>query len=184
MECTRECPDEHVANLGHQFLDTAILLRANLPGLVAPSALRVNAAFAIELFLKSFLSRWKRHPIEVEPDLNDEPIESSFDPGDGFSITSETNVWGHNLGCATNSNLPKTILGEFYSGRGAHRLTRLGEEAFSRLHFVQPSSSPSRVKRSLPLTTKSSSEKSPNFLETAICRAPQTQPVQIVLAVA
>ena len=61
-------------------------------------------------------------------------------------------------GCATNSNLPKTILGEFYSGRGAHRLTRLGEEAFSRLHFVQPSSSPSRVKPSLPLTTKSSSE--------------------------
>jgi len=58
-------------------------------------------------------------------------------------------------------------------------LTRLGEEAFSRLHFVQPSSSPSRVKRSLPLTTKSSSEKSPNFLETTICRAPQVLPVWI-----
>jgi len=43
---------------------------------------------------------------------------------------------------------------------------------------VQPSSSPSRVKRSLPLTTKSSSEKSPNFLETAICRAPQTQRIR------
>jgi len=80
------------------------------------------------------------------------------------------------LGCATKRNLAQKILGEFYSGRGTHRLTRLGEEAFSRLHFVQPSSSPSRVKRSLPLTTKSSSEKSPNFLETAICRAPQSVP--------
>ena len=83
---------------------------------------------------------------------------------------------GRGLGCATKRNLAQKILGEFYSGRGAHRLTRLGEEAFSRLHFVQPSSSPSRVKRSLPLTTKSSSEKSPNFLETAICRAPQARP--------
>jgi len=80
------------------------------------------------------------------------------------------------LGCATNRNLAQKFLGEFYSGRGTHRLTRLGEEAFSRLHFVQPSSSPSRVKRSLPLTTKSFSEKSPNFLETAICRAPQVLP--------
>jgi len=83
------------------------------------------------------------------------------------------------LGCATKRNLAQKILGELYSGRGTHRLTRLGEEAFSRLHFVQPSSSPSRVKRSLPLTTKSSSEKSPNFLETAICRAPHAGPTEI-----
>ncbi len=58
-EDTAEVPDQHVFHLADQFLATAELLAQNMPGVVAPSSLRVNAAFAIELYMKSLNSHWK-----------------------------------------------------------------------------------------------------------------------------
>ncbi len=77
MERTAEFPDQHVVNLAEQFLDTAELLLSYVPSVVAPSPLRVNAAFAIELFIKSLNSHW-----EVD---------------ESYAVTTEPNVRGHKL---------------------------------------------------------------------------------------
>ena len=59
-------PDTSMYDLACQFLDTARLVREHPPRIVAPSAIRVNAAFAIELFMKSLNYTLLGHPIDLE----------------------------------------------------------------------------------------------------------------------
>jgi hypothetical protein len=72
-----EFPDQHVVHLACQFLETAELLWDHAPAVNAPSALRANAAFAIELFIKSLDSHWE--------------IDSSH------AVRTQANTRGHNL---------------------------------------------------------------------------------------
>jgi len=78
MQRTAEVPDAHVRHLADQFLDAAELLLKHVPGVNAPSPIRVNAAFAIELYIKSLNSRWR--------------VGDSYSP-----VTTESNVRGHKL---------------------------------------------------------------------------------------
>jgi hypothetical protein len=109
MERTTEIPDAHVANLAQQFLDTAILLRNHIPAVVVPSALRVNAAFAIELFLKSLNSHWKNHKL--------------VDFDDAYEITTGSNVRGHRLETLFD-HLPEPIGQELSTSFAKHALAR------------------------------------------------------------
>lgn len=68
MEGGREIPDAIIMETALEFLQTAKLLLANVPRITAPVALRVNAAFSIELLLKSLNSTWIFHPIEIDPE--------------------------------------------------------------------------------------------------------------------
>ncbi|MEP3480308.1 MAG: hypothetical protein ABJZ55_13740 [Fuerstiella sp.] len=108
MERTAEYPDAHVANLAEQFLDTAGLLLRNIPGVVAPSSLRVNAAFAIELFLKSLNSHWQHHELE--------------ELGDGaYEITTQSNVRGHHLD-RLYDDLPDRVRSDLNGAFASNRL--------------------------------------------------------------
>lgn len=60
MTADREIPDSHVVCVANQFCDTAVMLYNAIPT-SGPQALRVNAAFAIELYIKSLDCHWERH---------------------------------------------------------------------------------------------------------------------------
>lgn len=82
-ERSSETPDACVVDTANQFCATAELLLKNVPYIAAPSALRCNAAFAIELFLKSLNSHWVEHVIfddgeSSEFEISTRPNKSSF----------------------------------------------------------------------------------------------------------
>ena len=78
MNRNSEVPDFHVVCQAQQFCDTAELLLRNSPAVSAPSALKCNAAFAIELFLKSLDSHWVHHPLYDE--MDDEASTMTAEP--------------------------------------------------------------------------------------------------------
>ena len=57
----REIPDSHVTCIADQFCQTAELLFHSVPTIEAPHALRCNAVFAIELYIKSLNCHWVPH---------------------------------------------------------------------------------------------------------------------------
>ncbi len=85
MTVEREIPDSHVMSLADQFCDAADLLFKATHSLSAPHALRVNAVFAIELYIKSLKCRWVCHnQLEI--------LGVDCD-----AITTESDIRGHKL---------------------------------------------------------------------------------------
>ncbi len=96
MNHEAEIPDSQIVCQAKQFLATAELLLKHVPYVVAPSALKCNAAFAIELFIKSLDSHWVMH------NLCDEM-------GAGASaVTSKSNTRDHDLDVLFE-NLPDDV---------------------------------------------------------------------------
>ena len=60
MAVDREIPDSHVVSLADQFCDTAKMFYDAIPN-SGPQAMRVNAVFAVELYIKSLDCHWVRH---------------------------------------------------------------------------------------------------------------------------
>lgn len=60
MSIEREIPDSHVVDIADQFCHAAEMLYDARPH-CGPQAMRVNAVFAIELYIKSLDSHWERH---------------------------------------------------------------------------------------------------------------------------
>lgn len=107
MAVEREIPDSHVVCLADQFCDTAKMLYDAIP-ISGPQAMRVNAVFAVELYIKSLDCHWVRHnqleTLGVDCDL----------------ITANPNKHGHKLDELFNhlEDWAKTyLIGEFASHR-------------------------------------------------------------------
>ena len=84
MSIKREYPDSHVVSLANQFCDAATFLHREKKT-SGPQATKVNAAFAIELYIKSLACRWVHH--------KDSEIE-------GIAlgvVTSQSDLRGHEL---------------------------------------------------------------------------------------
>ena len=90
MAVEREIPDSHVTSLADQFCATSELLSQSIPTVVAPHAMRCNAVFAIELYIKSLKCHWVRHnqletlgvdcdAITTEPDVRGHKLDELFD---------------------------------------------------------------------------------------------------------
>ena len=73
---------------------TPSLLREHIR--VAPAAMQVNAAFAIELFIKSLNSHWECHSLD------------ELGGDDAYEVTTESNIRGHRLSDLF-TNLPDNI---------------------------------------------------------------------------
>ena len=84
MAIEREIPDSHVVDLADQFCDAAKMLYDAIPH-SGPQAMRVNAVFAVELYIKSLDCHWVRHGQLETVGL------------DGDLITTKPNKRGHRL---------------------------------------------------------------------------------------
>ena len=115
MERSSEIPDAHIADLAQQFLGTAVLLREHLPRVVAPSALAVNAAFAIELFIKSLDSHWECHSLTDELGIDG-----------AYEMTAKSNTRGHDLSDLF-AKLPISIRQGLEAAFAAHELAQKHE---------------------------------------------------------
>ncbi len=89
MSVEREIPDSTVVDIADQFCHAAEMLYAAVPR-SGPQAMRVNAVFAIELYIKSLDSHWVRHnqldtlgvdcdAITSRPNKRGHKIEELFD---------------------------------------------------------------------------------------------------------
>lgn len=84
MAVEREIPDSHVVCLADQFCDTAKMIYDAIPN-SGPQAMRVNAVFAVELYIKSLDCHWLCHP----------QLETLG--VDCYLITTKPNKRGHQL---------------------------------------------------------------------------------------
>jgi hypothetical protein len=89
MPVKREIPESRVASLADQFCDTAKMLYDAIPH-SWPQAIRVNAIFAVELYIKSLDCHWERHSrsetlgvdcdlITVKPDKYEHKLHRLFE---------------------------------------------------------------------------------------------------------
>jgi len=97
MPIEREIPESHITSLADQFCETAKLLYDETAKLLdgtipkgGPQAMRVNAVFAVELYIKSLDCHWVRHNelqttgsdcnlIPVEPNKIGHKLDQLFD---------------------------------------------------------------------------------------------------------
>jgi len=79
MNIDREFPDSHVTCLADQFCATAELLLKSIPAVTAPHAMRCNAVFAIELYLKSLKCQWVHHNQLDETGIDFDIITTKLD---------------------------------------------------------------------------------------------------------
>ena len=89
MTDEREIPDSHVVDIANQFCDAAKMLYEAIPN-IGPQVVRINAAFAIELYIKSLDCHWVPHSqretlgvvcnaITTEPNKRGHKLDVLFD---------------------------------------------------------------------------------------------------------
>jgi hypothetical protein len=102
MGQSAEVPEQQIVHVAVQFLETAELLLTTRD-VGGPSALLVNSAFAIELYLKSLNSRWIYHLDEdvLEDEDHELPTKledaNDLEDGMGYIATSKSKMRSHDL---------------------------------------------------------------------------------------